>query len=156
MSYSTKASDVVFSNSWEIYPYSTTMGESGDLHLFKRPGDGDFYRGDIPRSYVKLDIRKKLKELYPEEFPNMDTIGYAVRKILSDLEIKDYFSAEDRGWEISDYWATLEAVFIPKDDYQIKILFKVNGIGHNILNLNMEATINTLTNELAETQPIKN
>jgi len=105
---------------------------SGDLHLYKRPGDYSLHKVEIPRNFVKLNIRNQLIKFHPNELPNMDTIGYAIRKILEECGVKNYISAEDRGWELSDYWATLEAIFIPTKDYEEGILAKVNGHAEKI------------------------
>lgn len=142
MSYLTKASEVVFSNSWETYPYSSSIGGAGDLHFFQK--SEKIYSREISgifvqQFYVKLNVRKKFNELYPEEFPKMHTIGYAVKELFSNLEINNYFSAEDRGWELSDYWATLEAVFVLKKDYETKILPRINGLLQKALNPNKES-----------------
>lgn len=133
MSYSTIANQIVFSTAWENYPYTSGIGGAGDLYYFDKPGSWNFHEGPISKTYVKLNVRKKLRELYPEKFPNMDTVGYAVRYLLRDLGVDKYISAEDRGWESSDYWATLEAVFIPKEDYEKKVLSKINHIAKDCL-----------------------
>ena len=118
---------------WETHPYQTAIVEC-DLHYYLgvRRNRWDLSFGnfinpkDISLDYVKLNIRNELKKINPDICPNMDTIGYAVRDLFQTLGITDYISAENRGWESSDLYACLEAVFIPRNIYENIILPWIN------------------------------
>lgn len=127
MNYTSITQDIMFRNFWETHPYSSGVGGAGDTYYFDKPGFWNTHEGEIPKTFVKLNVRDRLNEFYPGQFPNMCSIGYAVKNILEQCEVKKYISAEDRGWESSDFWATLEAVFIPSEEYEKGIIPKINA-----------------------------
>ena len=119
------AQNLVFSTAWENFPYESGIGGSGNSATTKGRKRSSF-DGGIPHNCVKLNVRNRLQELYPDKSPNMDTVGYAIFRLFDELEIRDFYSREDHGLEASDYWATLEAVYIPKEEYENKILSRIH------------------------------
>ena len=144
--YNMIANDLLLNTSWEAYPYTGNIEKhsGNDVHFYRNlseKGGRSEISGEkkIPHHYVRLDIEKKLVELYPNERPNMDTVGYAVVNRIKELKINEYIIAKDKGWESSNFWATLDAVYISKEDYKNKILVKINQIVGGALNLEEES-----------------
>lgn len=129
MSCESIAHDLIFKaskTSWEAHPFSSD--EKGKhLYFFKHPEYHKLDRYHL-RSYIKLNVRTKLHELYPDQFPNLDTIGDALKRQLKVYGVVDFISAEDSSNEgEDDFWASIESIYIPNAEYEAKIR-KVNRV----------------------------
>lgn len=154
MNFTSVANELLFqSRNWENFPYRTSIDGAGDLHFYKCPGK-IYLNNSIPNTYVKINVRETLRASYPEEFPNMDRIGYAILEVLRNNGVKNFITAEDRGWESSDFWATLEAVFISPEDFNAHLLPKINKVALSTLHPETKKPV-TCNPKLVENQQIQ-
>lgn len=129
MSCESIAHDLIFKaskTSWEAHPFSSD--EKGThLYFFKHPEYKKLDRYHL-RSHIKLNVRTKLHELYPDQFPNLDTIGDALKRQLKVYGVVDFISAEDSSNEGEEnFWASIESIYITHAEYEAKIR-KVNRV----------------------------
>lgn len=119
--------DLIFKaskTSWEAYPFSNDE-KGSHLYFFKHPEYKKLDHYHL-RSHIKLNVRTKLHELYPDLFPNLDTIGDALKRQLKVYGVVNFISAEDSSNEGEEnFWASIESIYIPHAEYEAKIR-KVN------------------------------